>query len=66
MALKRLKRKASTSLGPGSTLVGGGGGGSEGEKVEKKIGVGEKPNRGASPEVVWRGEIKGSAVGEEL
>ena len=31
------------------------------------MGVGEKPNRGASREVVWGGEIKGSrsAVGEE-
>ena len=64
----RLKRKALTSLGPGCALVGGGEGeeASEGEKVEKKMDVGEKPNWGVSREVVWRGEIKGSAVGEEL
>ena len=61
----RLKRKASTSLRPGSALVGGGGWGRRGES-RKKMGVGEKTNRGASGEVVWRGEIKGSAVGEEL
>ena len=52
----RLKRKASTSLGPGSALVGGGGG--EGEEEGKKWAWAKKPNRGASREVVWGGEIK--------
>ena len=52
----RLKRKASTSLGPGSALVGGGGG--EGEEEGKKWVRAKKPNRGASREVVWEGEIK--------
>ena len=52
----RLKRKASTCLGPGSALGSGGGGGG---KKEEKNGRRRKPNRGASREVVWGGEIKG-------
>ena len=43
----RLKRKASTCLGPGSALGGGGGGGGR----RKKNGRRGKPNRGASREV---------------
>ena len=47
----RLKRKASTSLGPGCALVGGGEGeeASEGEKVEKKNGRGRKTKLGSEP-----------------
>ena len=44
----RLKRKASTCLGPGSALGGGGGGGG---RKKKKNGRRRKPNRGASREV---------------
>ena len=40
----RLKRKASTSLGPGCALVGAGG---EGEEEGKKMGVGEKTKSGS-------------------
>ena len=46
----RLKRKASTSLGPGSALVrAGGGGGGEGGEEGKKMGVGEKTKSGSEP-----------------
>ena len=51
----RLKRKASTSLGPGSALLGAGG---EEEEEGKKPAWAKKPNRGASREVIWGGEIK--------
>ena len=46
----RLKRKASTSLGPGSALVGGGGGG--GAKGRKK----EKNGRGRENQIGERAE----------
>ena len=51
-----LKRRASTSLEPGSAFGGEGWGWGEGEEEEKN---GRKSNRGASREVIWGGEIEG-------
>ena len=42
----RLKRKASTSLGPGSALVGGGGGGGAKGGKKEKNGGGRKNQNG--------------------
>ena len=62
----RLKRNASTSLGPGSALVGGGGWGRRGES-RKKNGRGRKTKSGSEPRgKSGEGKLKAPQLGKNF